>query len=72
MHSPKGHDRLIEPGDEPQNWVLYKGHVLAWQGRLHAAIEQFTRCGAYLDRAHICRRLAALPPSPTTTRTNPR
>ncbi|MBU0637260.1 MAG: protein kinase [Planctomycetes bacterium] len=50
-------DRLIELGDEPQRWILYKGHVLARQGRLHAAIEQFKRCGAHLDQAHIYRRL---------------
>jgi tetratricopeptide (TPR) repeat protein len=58
-------DRLVERGRSIVDWIIFKGQVLAMQGRFRAAIEAYTRAiasdpqnlGSYLHRAHAYRRV---------------
>jgi tetratricopeptide (TPR) repeat protein len=64
----RGADRLIELGEPWGEWSIFKGCVLARQGRFREAVEEFTRImetsspdtysgTAQLYRAHACRGL---------------
>ena len=67
----QGADKLMELGQEPGKWTVFKGQVLARQGRFAEAVEQFTQVistpageaasnwiqTAYKYRAHAYRRL---------------
>ncbi len=37
----RGADRLIELGEDPDEWTIFKGHVWARQGRFDEAIEEY-------------------------------
>jgi tetratricopeptide (TPR) repeat protein len=52
-------DKLIELGEDTQYWTLFKGHVLAKQGRLQHAVREYGQLGAngYLYQAHTYRRM---------------
>jgi tetratricopeptide (TPR) repeat protein len=50
-------DKLIELGEDRDEWTLLKGNVRAEQGRYGEAIEYFSQVGAYLPRAHAYRRI---------------
>ena len=53
----QGAGRLIELGEDPQQWTLFQGQVLLRQGKHAEAIERFTRVHAYLNRANAYRRI---------------
>ncbi|MHC4093380.1 MAG: hypothetical protein ACYSVY_24430, partial [Planctomycetota bacterium] len=53
----RGADKLVKLGESARHWGAFKGRVFARQGGFRQAIEQFTRCDEYLDRAHAYRRL---------------
>jgi serine/threonine protein kinase/tetratricopeptide (TPR) repeat protein len=61
-------DKLVELGAGASDWILFKAHVLARQGRFKDAIEQYTRAiavgargtSAYSYRAHAYRRIGEL------------
>ena len=58
----QGANRLIELGEDRTEWTFCKGQVLARQGRLRQAIEEYTRAIAVnnvglFERAHAYRRL---------------
>jgi len=64
----EGADRLIELGEDPDEWTIFKGYVWARQGRFREAIEEYTRVietstdgkykgSALLHRAHAYRGL---------------
>jgi tetratricopeptide (TPR) repeat protein len=53
----QGADRLIGLGADVPTWTLFRGRVLARQGRTEEAIGAFTRAGSLLDRAHAYRRV---------------
>lgn len=63
----QGTERLIGLGEEPGEWILFKGYIRAQQGRFQDAVEEYTRVidmsptyrpwGAYIYRAHAYRRL---------------
>ena len=65
----QGAEKLIELGDSPAEWTLFKGQVLHMQGRFRQAIEQYTRAtvarlkeaSVYVYRAHAYRRLKEYP-----------
>ncbi len=55
-------DRLVQLGEDPSEWTIFKGHVLRHQGRFRDAIEEYTlvvpdRPDARLHRAHTLRRI---------------
>ncbi len=58
-------ERLIEQGESPYLWTLFKGHVLAKRGDYKRAVEQYTEAirlssrtpSTYSYRAHAYRRL---------------
>ncbi|MCK4659814.1 MAG: protein kinase [Phycisphaerae bacterium] len=50
-------DRLLELGAPVEVWTVFKGKILARQGRFHEAIEHYTRAGDYTARAHAYRRI---------------
>lgn len=52
-------DRVIRLTNSGVTWPLFKGHILTRQGRFAEAIEQFTRCRAYAERAHVYRLTGA-------------
>ena len=62
-------DKLLALHEDRVAWTVFKGQVLARQGRFPQAIEQYTRAmsmdprpsGAYLFRAHTYRRLKDYP-----------
>ena len=53
----RGADELLKLGEDAQTWDIFKGRVLARQGRFREAIEEFTRTVRYEDRAHAYRRV---------------
>ncbi|HVP09687.1 MAG TPA: protein kinase [Phycisphaerae bacterium] len=52
-----GVDQMIRFADQPLDWIMLRGHLLAKQGRLEEALAEYTRVGAYVYRAHVYRRL---------------
>jgi tetratricopeptide (TPR) repeat protein len=58
-------ERIIQLGESPADWMLFKGNILARQGRFDAAVQQYTQlialkmrsADAYRARAHVYRRL---------------
>jgi serine/threonine protein kinase len=64
----RGADRLIELGEDPEEWMIFKGHVWARQGCFREAVAEYTRViemsadsrytgSALLHRAHAYRGL---------------
>jgi len=54
-----GADRLLELGEDNDTWRVFKGRVLALQGRFREAIDEYDRCDRIPrdDRAHAYRGL---------------
>jgi tetratricopeptide (TPR) repeat protein len=57
LGAPSGAVTRFHLGFPFVSWHHIKGRILLMQGRFHAAIEQFTRSGAFRDRAHAYRRI---------------
>jgi len=61
----QGADRLIELGQDEDTWTFFKARVFTKQGRLHQAVQEYTRMtkidratiSSYRDRAQVYRLL---------------